>query len=118
MKITKELILMLGFVIQDKNPAGFVFTHPKNSMINFVFWEKFKAVIIQHTVVEFATLEHFIISYQTLTLSKLRGVKVKNAGDRVSVSIQISDLQPKHINIGVGIVDPNTKFCLNQNKDA
>ena len=113
MKITKENILSLGFVIQEENPAGFAFVHPKQSLNNgnilYVFWHAQNKISMQHTNIEFHTLEHFILAHQALTLSKLNGVKVMTVGDYISV---------KYIPNVAPLIDPNTQFCLNQNKEA
>lgn len=115
MKITKENILSLGFVIQEENPVGFSFYYPK-TILRYVFWNKSETItldilgnLLQEDCVEFHTLEHFILSHQTLTLSKLKGVKVMTVGDYISV---------KYIPNVAPLCDPNTQFCLNQNKEA
>jgi hypothetical protein len=95
MKISKESILMLGFIIQDENPVGFRFIHPRFNQIAYVFllnkeWFEDR-IYIADTQIGFNTLDHFINSHEVLTGSKLVA----------------------HI-----LCDPNTKFCLNQKKDA
>lgn len=94
MKITKENILSLGFVIQDENPMGFRFVHPRFNKVGYVFFkdkEWFEErVYIADTYIGFNNLEHFINAHEVLTGSKLITY----------------------------IIDPNTQFCLNQNKEA
>ncbi len=98
---------MLGFVIEDVNYLGFVFQHPKFSA-KFVFWNVTELVsmdvinIYEHeSPVYFATLEHFISAFEALSQIKLK----------LREDVELKDLA--HI-----LCDPNTKFCLNQNKDA
>lgn len=74
MKINKQLILNLGFVIQDENPVGFLFIHPRFNNIEYAFF--YETIHLVGTNIEFKTLEHFIFAHQALSLHTLSETKM------------------------------------------
>jgi hypothetical protein len=96
MKITKESILSLGFVVEFENPVGFRFFHPNFHKICYVFWNKSQTISLsvldsfnEFSLIEFETIKHFTTVHKAISQPKLK----------------IQD---------ISLCDPNTRFCINQ----